>query len=85
MVIFKYEFETDAINAPNGKVLLVSQRQDGVTLPTIWIEHSSAASRTEMLYFLRGTGETIHPDSNAEHVGSAVCGPFVWHVYRRAV
>jgi hypothetical protein len=27
-----------------------------------------------------GTGHSIH--SRVEHVGSAVCSDFVWHVYR---
>lgn len=79
-VIHKFPFaSTDPIKAPNGRVVLVDWQQNK-TLPTIWIEYEPGVT-PDTTYTFIGTG---HPVPAGEHVGSCICGPFVWHVYRTA-
>lgn len=81
-VIYKYAMSNGVTRAPAGPVRLVAQ-QDGSELPTLWIEHLvNAPSDTN--YYVRGTGQQFN-DEGSKHVGSAVCGHFVWHVYAAPV
>ena len=77
--IFKYEMSGDLIQAPSGNVRLVAQQFTNQLLPTIWIEHDE--NDPIAIYVVHGTGHSI-PDDGREHVGSCLCGQFVWHVYR---
>lgn len=79
--ILKYELDEGVTTTPGGKVVLVDQ-QHGRQLPTVWIEASLDDLQQSHEFRVIGTG---HPfdDHDAEHVGSCVCAPFVWHVYRR--
>ena len=80
--ILKYELSNSLGQnqlLPNGKVLLVAQ-QHGQDLPTIWLE--CGTEDVLVTYYIYATGAAIHQNSNVEHVGSAVCGFFVWHIYR---
>lgn len=80
-VIYKYPIGKDFhITAPRGAVRLVGYQKDGSDLPTIWIEHDRDAP-SDTIYLVLGTGEFVDPRHN-EHVGSAICGRYVWHVYR---
>lgn len=76
--IFKYETNRNPIIAPIGKVVLVAQQRPDQLLPTIWIEHYEHAPVSS--YEVYGTGHVI--PEHLEHVGSCICGDFVWHVYR---
>lgn len=78
--IHKYPFVEQYLNAPHGPVRLVAQQNDA-EFPTLWIEHPVGAPATAT-FEIRPTGAEF--EFSAEHVGSAVCGPFVWHVYRLA-
>lgn len=50
--------------------------------PTAWVELDPTAEGWLNLRFT-GTGEE-HPGVGWNPVGSAVCGPNVWHVYAKA-
>lgn len=79
-VIYKYRWlRGEHLNVPRGKVVLVNYEGNGSELPTIWIEHESPTDSRMMRLYLYGTGGKI--DAGHRHVGSAVCGRFVWHVY----
>jgi hypothetical protein len=78
-VIYKYRMESIEMCAPLGHVLLVAA-QNNHHLPTLWIEHNFDRSGPKtQTYVVCETGGTPPPDSS--HVGSCVCGEFVWHVY----
>lgn len=77
--VLKYPFmHTSPLVAPVGKVVLVDYQSDNSEMPTLWIEHAPGAPMAT--YVMVGTGHPIA--SHMEHVGSAICGRFVWHVYR---
>lgn len=75
--ILKYPFDRAMIEAPFGKVLLIAQQHDS-SMPTMWLEADE--SNLSAVYYIIGTGD-VAPE-NLDHVGSAVCGEYVWHVYR---
>lgn len=78
--IRKYPFgQSSTVFAPIGKVLLADYQDNGSDLPTLWIEHDADAERVE--YVIMATGAEWN-ESESEHVGSAICGRYVWHVYR---
>ena len=92
-IIYKYRFEEHEIHAgkdyimiPAGKVLLVAQ-QNMHSLPTLWVEHTDPFDQaTSRKYRLAGTGHLIDEEFTAwEHVGSCICEPLVWHVYREPI
>lgn len=80
--IYKYDFDNRTslqLTLCNPKVVLVAQQSR--PLPTVWIEQDlDLAPNTVLTLAVFGTGHTL-PDAGVSHVGSAVCGPFVWHVY----
>jgi hypothetical protein len=59
----------------------------GEAEPVVWIEHGGhnpdLLEPTLEITFI-GTGHPVPESSEGwNHVGSTVCGPFVWHVYAR--
>lgn len=84
-VIYKYPMEVldgrGEARLPAGKVLLVAGQ--GGPIPTLWIEHDSADPGNGVFetYLVVGTGHDFD-DTGFEHVGSCVCGPYVWHIYK---
>ena len=93
---YRIEVQDKPVVLPAGKVLLVvKERQDifstfghlevwiqAETLvgwPDVRTQGTTGAVGTQELLIV-GTGHLV-PDG-AEHVGSTVDGPFVWHVYR---
>ena len=81
-VVYKYPFkDTGHRQTPVGKVILVAQQNDE-PLPTVWVEHLVGEEKMHQL-IIQGTGRHFPCDpGNTEHVGSAICGEFVWHVYK---
>lgn len=75
--ILKYPLADQRTSLPMGPVQLVAQ-QDGSSLPLLWIEVDVYFETTDYLVF--GTGHEI--PRGLVHVGSCICGEFVWHVYR---
>jgi len=80
--IYKYDFpdDTSVMRLPlcDPKVLLVAS-QGPTRFPTVWIEHELLGTPSLLTLEVFGTGHMVSDDMT--HVGSAVCGPFVWHVY----
>lgn len=63
-----------------GPVVLVAS-QLAADLVFVWTEEDVDDPRPPMRRArVYGTGQSI-PDPSDEHVGSALAGPFVWHVY----
>lgn len=92
-VIYKYALTLDGLTleltAP--RVVLVAQDPNHEIVghgaaPSVWIEHqpeSDASPRlTRIDLQFVPTGIDV-PPVPWQHVGSCVCGPFVWHVYMR--
>lgn len=86
-VILKWPLDpTDhlVVRGRDMRVVLVAPNPHGEsTLPCVWIETTSTERPTEqMTLSFVGTG---HPfdSGTGEHVGSAVCGPYVWHVFAK--
>lgn len=52
------------------------------TLPTAWVELNPGEQGDLALSFI-GTGHDV--PIGWDHVGSTVAGPFVWHVYAKAL
>lgn len=85
--VYKYELDDEVTELgldTEAKVVLVAQQHER-TFPTIWIEHDPDASCCWHRFYVTGTGHPI--PVNTTHVGSAICGEFVWHIYqgRRAM
>lgn len=80
-VIYKYPFTSGSVLAPDGIVRLIAD-QHGTGLPTIWIEHRTCAP-VDTVYFIMPTGQEFSDNITDVHIGSAVCGPYVWHVFKR--
>jgi hypothetical protein len=82
-VIYKYDFDTRTclqLTLCNPQIVLIAQ-QSGA-LPTVWIEQDlDRDPDTVLTLAVFGTGHAI--PEGVSHVGSAVCGPFVWHVYSK--
>lgn len=81
-VIYKYTFNGEGdLKVPAGKVLHVDSQHNGA-FPTIWVEHSFETMNTHdhQRYTIVGTGGHFD-NTRMKHVGTAICGPFVWHVY----
>lgn len=83
-VIYKYTIPADGMQAQRGDVRLVGYQGDSSELPTIWIEHTIGGGGLDEYHFI-GTGMQFDQHPADEFVGSAQCGRFVWHVFRRRV
>jgi len=90
--IWKFKFDDNVFIAtpPLAEPRVVHVAQQGQSLwPTVWIEHSDRGwwdpdvQRQSVELVIVGTGHPAPPD--LRHVGSAICGEFVWHVYGRWV
>lgn len=80
-IIYKYDFEDGPeLIIPWSKMNVIHVAANGQTLPTVWVEVSGDPTETGHKLHVLGTGWPV-PD-HLEHVGSAVCGSYVWHVYK---
>lgn len=50
--------------------------------PALWIECEPGQPTNDREFFAIATGAAVPP--YATFIGTAVCGPFVWHVFERA-
>lgn len=67
--------------SPGDRVLMIAN-QNGT--PTLWAEQEDGAPPSSQRGIaVVGTG--FEAPSGLEHIGSAVCGEFVWHVYAEPV
>lgn len=76
--VWKYQTQAGRAAAPmaNGPVVLVGRDLSGEVC--VWIDGDLSDS-TLRAFRVFGTGQEVPP--SAEHVGSWVEAPFVWHVY----
>lgn len=93
--IWKYELrlvDVQRIAMPQGAELLVAAGQHveqwsevsarNGTFPMLWALVDPDAIKVDRLIAVVGTGSPApEVEDNAVYVGSAVCGPFVWHVF----
>lgn len=80
-VVYKYELQPGVdreieVSRDAVVVYVAEQVRNRVTL---WIETSPDWVQERRTYTVIGTGHPI--PHKATHVGSALCLPFVWHVY----
>lgn len=61
--------------SPGDRVLLIADQAG----PTLWAEQEDSVGAGLRRFIVVGTGWPVPPDT--EHVGSTVCGQFVWHIY----
>lgn len=84
-VIHKFQMTDEVCRFPLGNVVLVAQQNSYQDFPAVWIERpvdgGSPNTMATQEYRIFGTGHPIDA-RGLEHVGSAICGPYVWHVYR---
>jgi len=83
-VVWKYELYPgkNVIPVPPGsRIAAVSSAEpDPSDGPAVWIERARFSSETRTIRLKAvGTGEDVPVDGT--HIGSAWCGPFMWHVY----
>lgn len=82
-VVWKYELHPggDVIWAPAGaRIVHVGPFEPGSNAPAVWIERGEPDAPGRWRLLVIATGGEV-PDG-AIHVGSAWCGPYMWHVYR---
>jgi len=98
-VIYKYQFvdEVSVLEVPYGIVRHVGSEwvsddhyQVPREIPTLWVEHLLnddgtiySTPRTALRFRFYATGESIDGSLDS-FVGTAVCGRYVWHVFRVA-
>lgn len=79
--IWKYQIRTvTPITMPRGaKILTVSLDPGGV--PCMWVECDPSLPLEERKFEIFGAGHRLPEQGQAQHVGTYLSPPFVWHVY----
>jgi hypothetical protein len=80
--IYKWPLEVGSTALPwssGDRVLLVADQRGTLTL---WAEQEDGNPAPQRWFTVVGTGFDAPA---AEHVGSAICGDFVWHVYAATI
>lgn len=81
--VWKYELTIDDeidLFIPGGnplRVVLIGLDPNGA--PCLWAEVDPSARKVRRRLYIRGTGHAVPPSAN--HLGSFLQGPFVWHVF----
>ena len=71
--------EAQTIALPGESRLLTVADQHGC--PTLWFEVDTDGPVALRVFVVVGTGHELPREGNPNYVGTAFCGPFVWHVY----
>ncbi len=85
-VVYKYSLSvteptTWTVHAPEGaKLVLVGHQHSDPTIVSLWLEVNTNNLPVDYNFHISGTGH--HLPVGAEHVGSTIAGPYVWHVYK---
>lgn len=66
------------LEIPSGAVLRLVGRDPMRGCPALWFEVDPEAETRKRRFLVHGTGHEIR---GAQHVGSAICGAYVWHIY----
>ena len=80
MTIWKYPLQIGDFNSvqmPKGATILSVDNQNGILC--LWAMVDPEKSLVTRKIRIVGTGHTF--DGYAEHIGSVVMAPFVWHVF----
>jgi hypothetical protein len=82
--IYKYELplkDAVEIEMPIGARVLTAHEQNGK--PYIWalVDHTARLGTEHRRFWIVGTGNPAGHVADEVYVGSAFCGPFVWHVF----
>jgi hypothetical protein len=67
-----------------GGVAFVADQDGFANLVTIWCHVDTDKPKWLARFMVTGTGQPS-PNSDFNYVGSAICGKYVWHVWRNAV
>ena len=84
--IYKYELPTSEVTLQfpaDARLLRVGHDPAEPMLPCLWVELDVDLPATETHIFKTyGTGHELEePEEERHYVGTAVCGPFAWHVF----
>jgi hypothetical protein len=89
-VIFKYPISMMSVTPstliqlqmPKGaRILKVQEQGSHPPVPTLWAlvnQENDMEVRTFVVY---GTGQQMNTDRKEVYLGTAMCDPFVWHVF----
>lgn len=76
--IYKYEADGDGTYQLPDTAEIVLVAHQGQVFPTVWAIVSPDDRSKGTILQAVGTGHPIPPST--DHVGSAICGAFVWHL-----
>ena len=80
--IYKYPFDISnppiIVDLPPLHCVVHVEAQEGT--PTMWIELDPDHDTDRVEFLIIGTGGRVPP--GAQHIGTFLQGPFVWHVYQ---
>lgn len=68
---------------PDSRFMSIGPDPKNPTMPCLWLEVDDELAATEPHVFkVYGTGhELAEPEDERHFVGTAVCGPFAWHIF----
>lgn len=69
--------QVNTLSMPMGARILFVGNQ---VAPTIWAQVDPELERRDRKFLVVGTGMKFD-DKGKEYLGTAFCGPFVWHVF----
>ena len=82
-VIYKYVLEVGEIckfKIPRDRALAKVGRDPSSGNPAIWFIVEKTSPLQECKYMVFATGQEL--TGSVSHVGTVICGIFVWHVFR---
>lgn len=81
--IYKYPLEIVDVQTvktnKSYKVVLVGNQEGQLCL---WLQVDTEKPTIDLQIVIKGTGHEIPKNPPLTHLGSAIVGAFVWHVYR---
>lgn len=83
--IYKYVLpikDEVVLEVPGGgqQVLLVAEQHGSLTM---WMQVNDSLPLRKRTFRIRGTGHPLDKAEGDFHVGSAIVGQYVWHVYAK--
>lgn len=87
--VWKFPLSLDGptvILVPSTALVILAALDPLTGAPAIWLELDPESPRKERRFVIYGTGHPIEGDGGYPsdlHVGSAIDGQFVWHIYER--
>jgi len=79
--IWKYSLEvgSNTIRMHDDAEVLCVREQDGK--PCIWVLVDDDNGIVDRSFLVVGTGQEFNVLDREDYLGTAFCGPFVWHVF----